>query len=60
MTGLRAMKAVLNTAGKLLNLQKLTASPELSLRVETELLIKSVRVNTLSKLTFSDAIGFLG
>ena len=23
-------------------------------------LIKSVRVNTLSKLTFSDAIGFLG
>ena len=54
------MKAVLNTAGKLLQSAKADSGPELSLRVETELLIKSVRVNTLSKLTFSDAIGFLG
>ena len=31
-----------------------------TVQMETELLIKSVRVNTLSKLTFADAIGFLG
>ena len=58
--GLRAMKAVLNTAGKLLQRAKTEQGSRLSVQIETELLIKSVRVNTLSKLTFADAIGFLG
>ena len=59
--GLRAMKAVLNTGGKLVQQAKLQAGGNgVTLQTETELLIKSVRVNTLSKLTFSDARTFLG
>lgn len=74
--GLRALKAVLNTAGKLLQSTKKeiaeaaksfssnedgsTPSPErLTTAEETELLIKAVRINTLSKLTFADATRFL-
>ena len=60
--GLRAMKAVLNTGGKLVQQAKLTAhgTGEIGLQAETEILIQSVRVNTLSKLTFTDARMFLG
>lgn len=73
--GLRALKAVLNTAGKLLQAAKKelvtgTASVgeegkegEKSARMtsgeETEILIKAVRINTLSKLTFVDSTRFL-
>lgn len=60
--GLRAMKAVLNTGGKLVQQAKLNAhgTGEIGLQAETEILIQSVRVNTLSKLTFTDARMFLG
>ena len=59
--GLRAMKAVLNTGGKLVQQAKVQSGGNgVSLKTETEILIKSVRVNTLSKLTFSDARTFLG
>tara|TARA_B110000091_G_scaffold199866_1_gene230119 strand:- start:810 stop:8225 length:7416 start_codon:yes stop_codon:yes gene_type:complete len=60
--GLRAMKAVLNTGGKLVQQAKLAAhgTGEIGLQAETEILIQSVRVNTLSKLTFTDARMFLG
>ena len=59
--GLRAMKAVLNTGGKLVQQAKLEAGGSgVTLQTETELLIKSVRVNTLSKLTLEDARTFLG
>ncbi|GLD99148.1 hypothetical protein PINS_up007866 [Pythium insidiosum] len=73
--GLRALKAVLNTAGKLLQAAKkelaMAANNEakedaggssdrrLTPAQETELLIKAVRINTLSKLTFVDSTRFL-
>ncbi|KAF4324411.1 hypothetical protein G195_002224 [Phytophthora kernoviae 00238/432] len=80
--GLRALKAVLNTAGKLLQAAKkerVTGSnkgkedgneeaeakaadvkPErMTSAQETEVLIKAVRINTLSKLTFVDSTRFL-
>ncbi|CAM9326693.1 unnamed protein product, partial [Choristocarpus tenellus] len=51
--GLRALKAVLNTGGKLIqDGDKIDGS-------ERELLIKAVRVNTLSKLTYADTRLFL-
>ncbi|KAL3666923.1 hypothetical protein V7S43_007870 [Phytophthora oleae] len=73
--GLRALKAVLNTAGKLLQAEKKdratskTPSEEesktdnqnmrMTTAEETEILIKAVRINTLSKLTFVDSTRFL-
>lgn len=69
--GLRALKAVLSTAGKLLQAAKKeialaknegegeAKSERLTPAQETELLIKAVRINTLSKLTFVDATRFL-
>lgn len=86
--GLRALKAVLNTAGKLLQAAKkelatggsasgssvstqnqeaedgsTEAKPKKPERMtpaeETEILIKAVRINTLSKLTFVDSTRFL-
>ncbi|KAJ1446203.1 dynein heavy chain and region D6 of dynein motor-domain-containing protein [Pelagophyceae sp. CCMP2097] len=55
--GLRALKAILNTAGNLA-LQAKKAGV-LNGKLEGELLIKAVRVNTLSKLTFGDTGRFL-
>lgn len=61
--GLRALKAILNTAGKFLSQAR--AAGEASARAgdvsnwEAETLIKAVRVNTLSKLTFGDTERFL-
>ena len=55
---LRAMKAVLNTGGKLIQ-QRKAAVGQPSLDDEREILIKAVRVNTLSKLTFNDSNRFL-
>ncbi|KAE9115561.1 Cytoplasmic dynein 2 heavy chain 1 [Phytophthora fragariae] len=76
--GLRALKAVLNTAGKLLQTEKKeratsgkasdngeeakTADSKpvrMTTAEETEILIKAVRINTLSKLTFVDSTRFL-
>eukprot|EP00753_Platysulcus_tardus_P014516 PLAT4386.4.p1 GENE.PLAT4386.4~~PLAT4386.4.p1 ORF type:complete len:4448 (-),score=2754.09 PLAT4386.4:79-13422(-) len=57
--GLRAMKAVLNTGGKLITASK-EAGIDVTAELEQELLIKAVRVNTLSKLTFADSRRFLG
>ena len=58
--GLRALKAILNTAGKFLAQgRQENPNPEDNGRFEAETLIKAVRVNTLSKLTFSDTDRFL-
>jgi dynein heavy chain 2 len=56
--GLRALKAVLNTGGKLITAAK-RSGEKLSVEAEAELLIKAVRINTLSKLTFLDSERFL-
>ncbi|KAH8059565.1 dynein light chain binding protein [Aureococcus anophagefferens] len=56
--GLRALKAVLNTGGKLV-LDARGAGGGLPPAAEGELLIKAVRVNTPSKLTFGDTARFL-
>lgn len=57
--GLRAMKAVLYTAGKLLSAKKKQSSNKLTANEEAEVLIKAIRVNTLSKLTYLDTKRFL-
>ena len=57
--GLRSMKTVLNTGGSLIQQLKRTGV-EITPKVEAELLIKAIRVNTLSKLTFADARRFVG
>ena len=56
--GLRALKAVLNTGGKMIQNAKRSGG-KLTPDAELELLIKAVRINTLSKLTFIDAERFL-
>lgn len=56
--GLRAMKTCLNTGGNLIQNAKRDGL-ELTPSMEAEILIKAVRVNTLSKLTFDDAQRFL-
>ena len=62
--GLRALKAVLNTGGKLVVGARGAAAADggdwgANGTAEAELLIKAVRVNTLSKLTFGDTARFL-
>jgi len=56
--GLRALKAVLNSGGRIIQNLKAEGSP-ISPEIEYEILIKAVRVNTLSKLTFADTAKFL-
>ncbi|CAN0042899.1 unnamed protein product [Ascophyllum nodosum] len=56
--GLRALKAVLNTGGNLIQAAKRDGE-RINAAGERELLIKAVRVNTLSKLTYSDTRLFL-
>ena len=56
--GLRALKAVLNSGGRLIQSYK-NDGVEVTPELEYEILIKAVRVNTLSKLTFSDTSKFL-
>ena len=59
--GLRAMKACLTTGGSLIAAARQSSGLQrLPAEAERELLIKAVRVNTLSKLTFDDAVRFLG
>jgi len=52
--GLRAIKTILNTGGQLLQIEK-KKGLKLDYEAEALLLIKATRVNTISKLTFSDA-----
>ena len=53
--GLRALKTILSVAGRLIFEQRSTAKgEEITLEIESELLIKAIRINTLSKLTFTD------
>ncbi|KAL7707900.1 dynein heavy chain cytosolic putative [Lotmaria passim] len=63
--GLRAMKAVLRLGGILIHdfltervAGKVELTAEQTLQKESEIVIKSLRVNTLSKLTFDDAVLF--
>lgn len=56
--GLRALKTVLNTGGKLIQRAK-ADSTTITEQLEREMLIKAVRVNTLPKLTFDDCVAFL-
>ena len=58
--GLRALKAVLNSGGKLIQYYKTQGGRKgVDAELEYEILIKAVRVNTLSKLTFADTSKFL-
>jgi len=57
--GLRALKTVLRVGGQLIQAEK-RAGRKVTLEVEVELIIKSLRVNTLSKLTFADGQRFNG
>jgi dynein heavy chain 2 len=52
--GLRALKTVLTVAGRLIQ-----ESEDKDESKEAELLIKAIRINTLSKLTFADTQKFL-
>jgi len=56
--GLRALKAVLNSGGRLIQTYKLQGM-KMTSDLEYEILIKAIRVNTLSKLTFNDTLKFL-
>ena len=56
--GLRALKAVLNSGGRLIQNYKVQGI-QVTRELEYEILIKAVRVNTLSKLTFGDTSRFL-
>jgi dynein heavy chain 2 len=56
--GLRGLKAVLNSGGRLIQSYK-SDKINIDAAVEYEILIKAVRVNTLSKLTFADTGKFL-
>ena len=56
--GLRALKAILNSGGRIIQNLK-SEGTDISKKMEFEILIKAVRVNTLSKLTFADTAKFL-
>jgi len=52
--GLRALKTILNTGGQLIQ-NEIKKGVKLDYEAEALLLIKSIRVNTISKLTYSDS-----
>ena len=52
--GLRALKTILSVAGRLIFQERSGAKADVSFETECELLIKAIRINTLSKLTFTD------
>lgn len=54
--GLRALKTVLKSCGSLLKTSKKAGA--VSVELETEIIVKSTRFNTMSKLTFSDSKRF--
>lgn len=51
--GLRALKTILKSSGQLVQ-QEIKKGVKLTYEAEALLLIKSIRVNTISKLTYSD------
>eukprot|EP01049_Picozoa_sp_SAG25_P002666 SAG25_NODE_143_length_14049_cov_6.050817_1_plen_2680_part_10 len=57
--GLRAMKPVLSFGGQQVATKRL-AGETISAEMEEQIIIQSLRVNTLSKLTFEDAMLFEG
>jgi dynein heavy chain 2 len=59
--GLRALKSILRHAGQLIHTEKKQANgAEISQQSEISIIIGALRVNTLSKLTFADAVRFNG
>ncbi|GIY28883.1 cytoplasmic dynein 2 heavy chain 1 [Caerostris darwini] len=60
--GLRALKTVLKSCGEQLHLAKHSSSEqqptELDIQAENELVVHSLRTNTLSKLTYTDSCRF--
>ncbi|KAL4440929.1 hypothetical protein ABPG74_009342 [Tetrahymena malaccensis] len=56
--GLRALKTILTVAGQLIQAER-QKTPNISREGEAELLIKAIRINTMSKLTFSDTRKFV-
>ena len=57
--GLRALKTILTVGGELIQEAKRSSSP-IDSKIEAGILIKAIRINTLSKLTFADSNKFLG
>lgn len=57
--GLRALKAVLNTAGKIAVAERVKQRPDAQDVDEAAVVIAAIRVNTLSKLTTTDVRRFL-
>jgi dynein heavy chain 2, cytosolic len=55
--GLRALKTILLISGKLIQMENKTNS-NIDVKIEMELVIKAVRLNTLAKLTFLDTQRF--
>ncbi|XP_064610087.1 cytoplasmic dynein 2 heavy chain 1-like isoform X3 [Liolophura sinensis] len=56
--GLRALKTVLRGSGNLLQNTKKNTPGKVEASVEAKIVVQAVRINTLSKLTFSDSIRF--
>jgi dynein heavy chain 2 len=52
--GLRALKTILTVSGRLIFEERKKQGKDIASDVESELLIKAIRINTLSKLTFPD------
>lgn len=52
--GLRALKTILTVAGRLIFEEK----EHLNEKKESQILIKALRINTISKLTFNDMLKF--
>jgi len=55
--GLRALKTILNTGGQLLQTE-LKGGKKLNYEQEALVLIKSIRINTMSKMTYADGQKF--
>ena len=56
--GLRALKTVLKGCGSMLKMSKKSGEQKISPQRESEIIVQALRLNTLSKLTFSDSIRF--
>ena len=58
--GLRALKTVLKGCGNMLKMKKKDAGGEMFIdaKQEAEIVVQALRLNTLSKLTFTDSIRF--
>ncbi|XP_053400577.1 cytoplasmic dynein 2 heavy chain 1-like [Mercenaria mercenaria] len=56
--GLRALKTVLRGCGNLLQMKKKAESGKIDGGMEAKLVVQALRINTISKLTFSDSVRF--